>query len=75
MAIARPQPPTDARALDRFRQGVYDVVVTDCAMPELFGDQMAAAIKELSPQTPVILITGLGISCGRPKSIRAVWMW
>jgi DNA-binding NtrC family response regulator len=46
--------------LDRFQEGTYDVVVTDCAMPELFGDQLAAAIKELSPRTPVILITGFG---------------
>ena len=46
--------------LERFRDGFYDVVVTDCAMPELFGDKLAAAIKELSPLTPVILITGYG---------------
>ena len=43
--------------LERFREGVFDVVVTDCSMPELFGDQLARAIKELSPTTPVILIT------------------
>ena len=46
--------------LERFREGAYDVVVTDCAMPELFGDKLAVAIKELSPETPVILITGFG---------------
>src|SRR5215510_5491313 len=46
--------------LDRFRGGDFDVVVTDCAMPELFGDKLAEAIKELSPVTPVILITGFG---------------
>jgi DNA-binding NtrC family response regulator len=46
--------------LERFRAGSYDVVVTDCAMPEMFGDKLAEAIKELSPLTPIILITGFG---------------
>ena len=46
--------------LERFRDGTFDVVVTDCAMPELFGDKLASAIKEISPQTPVILVTGFG---------------
>ena len=46
--------------LERFREGGYDVVVTDCAMPELFGDKMAEAIKQLAPSIPIILITGFG---------------
>ena len=46
--------------LERFREGGYDVVITDCAMPELFGDELAEAIKQLVPSMPVILITGFG---------------
>jgi DNA-binding NtrC family response regulator len=46
--------------LERFHEGSYDLVVTDCAMPELYGDAMAAAIKQEAPETPVILITGFG---------------
>ena len=45
-------------ALDRFAQWGYDVVVVDRAMPEMNGDQLTAAIKQKSPQTPVIMITG-----------------
>ena len=45
-------------ALERFAQWGYDVVVVDRAMPEMNGDQLTAAIKQKSPQTPVIMITG-----------------
>ena len=48
------------QALDKFRKGTFDLVVTDRAMPEMSGDQLAAAIKAASPGTPVILLTGFG---------------
>jgi len=44
-------------ALERFRQGGIDLVVTDMAMPGLDGPQLIAAVKSLSPQTPAILIS------------------
>jgi len=44
-------------ALERFKQGGIDLVVTDMAMPGLDGPQLIAAIKSLSPQTPAILIS------------------
>jgi two-component system response regulator CpxR len=44
-------------ALDRFKQGGVDLVVTDMAMPGLDGPQLIAAIKNLSPHTPAILIS------------------
>lgn len=44
-------------ALERFRQGGIDLVVTDMTMPGLDGPQLIAAIKSLSPQTPAILIS------------------
>lgn len=43
-------------ALDRFKQGGIDLVVTDMAMPGLDGPGLIAAIKAISPQTPAILI-------------------
>jgi len=46
--------------LDTFHQGAFDLVVTDCAMPKLFGDELATMIKLESPHTPIILITGFG---------------
>jgi CheY-like chemotaxis protein len=46
--------------LARFRADRFDLVVTDFAMPELLGDQMATIIKQEAPSTPVILITAYG---------------
>jgi PAS domain S-box-containing protein len=37
-----------------------DVVITDLGMPYVDGRQVAAGIKELSPSTPVLLLTGWG---------------
>jgi CheY-like chemotaxis protein len=44
-------------ALERFKLGGIDLVVTDMAMPGLDGPQLIAAIKNLSPHTPAILIS------------------
>src|SRR5215469_7060294 len=44
-------------ALERFKDGGIDLVVTDMAMPGLDGPQLIGLIKELSPQTPAILIS------------------
>jgi two-component system response regulator CpxR len=44
-------------ALERFKQGGIDLVLTDMAMPGLDGPQLIANIKTLSPQTPAILIS------------------
>lgn len=38
----------------------FDAVITDLGMPYIDGRQVAAAIKALSPDTPVILLTGWG---------------
>ena len=46
--------------LRRFMAGKFDLVVTDKAMPGMSGDQMATAIKQVSPKTPIILLTGFG---------------
>jgi PAS domain S-box-containing protein len=44
--------------LSKFRAGNFDLVLVDRAMPEINGDQLTAAIKELDPNMPVILVTG-----------------
>jgi signal transduction histidine kinase/CheY-like chemotaxis protein len=45
---------------EKFKAGRFAVVITDRAMPEMGGDQLAAMVKESSPTTPVILLTGFG---------------
>lgn len=47
-------------ALAVFAQEGFDLVITDQSMPGLNGVQLAAALKELVPGTPVILLTGFG---------------
>ena len=55
------QTATDGReGLQKFKKDEYDVVLTDRGMPEMSGDQLAAAIKELAPEIPVIMLTGFG---------------
>lgn len=38
----------------------FDVVISDVGMPHMDGRAVAARIKELSPTTPVVLLTGWG---------------
>jgi CheY-like chemotaxis protein len=47
-------------ALKKFKTARYDLVLTDRAMPELSGDQLAVEIKALRPDIPIILLTGFG---------------
>jgi CheY-like chemotaxis protein len=47
-------------ALELFRSNpsVYDVVITDMAMPKMTGDRLASAMMKIRPDLPVILCTG-----------------
>jgi CheY-like chemotaxis protein/anti-sigma regulatory factor (Ser/Thr protein kinase) len=59
-------PTTGGQAgIDAFRKGcgtaqAFDIVITDLGMPYVDGRQVAAAIKALSPDTPIVLLTGWG---------------
>ncbi len=52
-------PDADA-ALTRLGQGGIDVVVTDLALRDRSGLQLASAVKKRSPGTAVVLLTGWG---------------
>jgi DNA-binding response OmpR family regulator len=45
--------------LETFLLDRYDVVITDQAMAEMSGDQLAWAIRQRAPDQPIILLTGL----------------
>jgi PAS domain S-box-containing protein len=47
-------------AVARFDPERHDLVLTDYGMPDLTGLQVAAAVRQRSPTTPVILVTGWG---------------
>ena len=40
--------------------GPFDLVITDLAMPEMNGEQLAAVIEKDYPGLPVVLMTGFG---------------
>ncbi len=43
-----------------FRNQLPEIVLTDVVMPGLDGFYLTAVIKSISPQSPVIIMTGLG---------------
>ncbi|HAP38465.1 MAG TPA: hypothetical protein DCQ94_01785 [Nitrospira sp.] len=47
-----------AEAVKRFNPERVHLVVTDHGMPHMTGRQLAEVIKQVSPQTPVVLLTG-----------------
>ena len=47
-------------ALDAFRDGLHDLVVTDVRMPGLDGLELLARVRAISPDTPVVMITAEG---------------
>jgi len=50
---------TDAKqALDRFALGGVDLVLTDLVMPGVDGSKLIQGVKNISPETPAILVSG-----------------
>jgi signal transduction histidine kinase/CheY-like chemotaxis protein len=45
-----------------FRISTFDVVLTDLGMPGMSGWDVAQAVKQARPRTPVVLITGWGVT-------------
>jgi signal transduction histidine kinase/ActR/RegA family two-component response regulator len=50
----------DAFAAAQQAGSAFQIVITDLGMPHVDGRKVAAAIKGMSPRTPVILLTGWG---------------
>jgi PAS domain S-box-containing protein len=46
--------------LEKLMSSWFDLIITDRAMPEMGGDQFAAAAARLAPDKPVIMLTGFG---------------
>jgi len=45
------------QALTMFEPGKFDMIFTDYFMPDMKGDQLAAAIKRRSPKQAVVMLT------------------
>jgi PAS domain S-box-containing protein len=50
-----------------FKEGEFDLVLTDLGMPGVSGWEVCRMIKEISPHTPVGMITGWGNERNRSK--------
>ncbi|ADI38920.1 acetoacetate metabolism regulatory protein AtoC [Waddlia chondrophila 2032/99] len=48
------------KGIGQFKDCSYDLVFTDMKMPDLTGIEVLTKIKEVSPQTPVVVITAYG---------------
>ncbi len=47
-----------ATALETFKKGGIDLLLTDLVMPGMDGTKLIAAVKAISPTTPAILFSG-----------------
>jgi CheY-like chemotaxis protein len=55
-------------ALDLFRPNLFDLVITDYAMPEMRGDELAENLKRLAPSQPILMLTGSVEALGGAKN-------
>jgi CheY-like chemotaxis protein len=46
--------------LRKINDGKYDLIITDRAMPEMSGDQLAVKAKRMAPHVPILMLTGFG---------------
>jgi CheY-like chemotaxis protein len=46
------------QGLSLFQPGRFDLVITDYAMPQMCGDELATRVKGLSPAQRILMVTG-----------------
>ena len=63
------------RAVAAYREGVYDLVLMDCQMPEMDGYQATAAIRQveamLGRSTPIVALTAHAMDGSRAECLAA----
>ncbi len=59
--------PDGYSGMKHVEKGGFDIVLTDLGMPFVNGWEMAKYVKEKTPRTPVILITGWGLELEEAK--------
>ena len=59
-------------ALKKFDENEFDVLVTDMRMEGMNGLELARKIREKSPSTPVIIVTGYGPIDGNKESFNVL---
>jgi CheY-like chemotaxis protein len=61
-----------AEAYSMFAKSKFDLVVTDCVMPFLNGDELAVRIRQLSPKQPILMMTGYDYRRGPRNPVNVV---
>lgn len=56
--------------LEIFQRTLPDLVFTDLRMPEMDGLDFLRSIKNLSPDTPVVVISGIGVVADAIKAVK-----
>lgn len=56
--------------LDKFQDRHPDMVFTDLKMPEMDGLEFMRRIKEINPDTPVVVISGIGVVTDAIKAVK-----
>jgi len=51
-------------ALKEFRQGPFDVVITDVSLPVMSGIDLARSILRIKPDLPIIIASGYSLDFG-----------
>ena len=55
------------KGIQLFKEREFDMVLTDLGMPGMSGWEVCRMIKEISPNTPIGMITGWGMEMNRDK--------
>jgi len=61
-----------AEALSLFAKDQFDLVLTDCVMPFVRGAELAARIRHVAPNQPILMITGYDMKPCRMNPVDAV---
>ncbi len=48
---------TAQSGLSQFQTATFDAVILDYKLPDIDGDQLAAAIKSIGPHEPILIVT------------------
>lgn len=46
--------------LEKFKEGEFDLIITDLSMPSMTGTDMLKEIREIQPNIPVVVTTAYG---------------
>jgi CheY-like chemotaxis protein len=61
-----------AEALALFTQKEFDLVILDCQMPFMKGDELAIRIKNAAPRQPILMITAYSLKACPDNPVDAI---